>query len=421
MALYTTDWIRQHKHLLDLPLRKGLRRASPQTKKENARYPVIVQFKKKTLPSTIQSCKKQWGPSSFIAARRLGIIKAISGTATLSCLQKMCESKHVERIYLNQKAKMSLDVAAPSVGLTKSTTNRFTGKGVTIAILDTGIYPHPDLKGRIIAFRDIIRKRTKPYDDNGHGTHVAGCAAGYGNNSKGKVARRFIGAAPHAKLVGVKVLAKDGQGNFDDIIAGVQWCIRNRKKYGIRVLNLSLGAEPLSHNKNDPLCQAVARAVRVGLVTVVCAGNNGPNRRTIYTPGICPTAITVGATDDRNKLKQTAHKIARFSSRGPSIYGQLKPDLVAPGVNITSLRAPGSFLDRELVRHRVGRWYFTLSGCSMSTPLVAGTVACMLEENTKLTPRQVKSRLLQHTVHLVKTNRYAQGNGELNARFLKKK
>lgn len=419
MSLNTAAWIHRYKHMIDLPLRKDLQKAEPHSAKTGSLYPVIVQFKKKTPLTRIRTFQKQMGIPSFTVARRLGIIHAISGVATRTSLQKMCESDDVRRIYLNRKAKISLNIAAPSVGLAPIPPGKLTGKGITIAILDTGIYPHPDLNGRIIGFHDILHKRTKSYDDNGHGTHVAGCAAGNGFSSK-RLSKKYVGAAPGARLVGVKVLDREGQGNFDDIIAGVQWCIRNRKKYGIRILNLSLGAEPFPRNKNDPLCQAISHAVRLGIVAVVCAGNTGPDRGTITTPGVCPAAITVGATDDRNKLNQSAHRIARFSSRGPSVYGRVKPDLVAPGVNIISLRAPRSVLDRELALQRVGRWYFTLSGCSMATPLVSGTVARMLQGNKKLTPRQVKARLLQHAFHLPIGHRYAQGNGELDARFLDK-
>lgn len=409
-----SNWVNSHKHMMDAPLRSKLLGCIHNGNRFNTQFNVIVQFKQKPTKARIEAFQQQMG-KSFILEHKLDCINAISGKASIECLQRMCETGVVHSISLNRRIKMSLDVATPSVASLAVQGSGLTGKGVTIAVLDTGIYPHPDLGNRIIGFKDFINNRQTPYDDNGHGTHVAGCAAGDGSSSSGK---KYIGAAPKANIVGVKVLNKQGSGTTAQVIAGIQWCLDNRRRYGIRIINLSLGGNASVSCSNDLLCQAVGSAVKAGLVVVVAAGNSGPRARTISTPGISPHAITVGAANDRTTVPQSDDIIANFSSVGPTIDGVAKPDIVAPGVNITSLRAPGSLLDVQRANRRVGRWYLTLSGTSMATPIVSGTVAQILQKNPSLSPSQVKALLKQHAYNLG-FNRNSQGNGEINVRFLR--
>jgi serine protease AprX len=283
-----------------------------------------------------------------------------------------------------------LDVAIPSAGV-REIAGRSTGRGVTIAIVDTGIYEHPDLKGRIKGFKDLVGGKRKPYDDNGHGTHVAGCAAGDGTSSQG----RYKGAAPRAELVGVKVLNKTGSGSMSTMLAGIDWVIANQVQYNINIMSMSLGGKPQGGCAADPLCQAVERAWDAGIVVVVAAGNDGQDGPgSVSTPGISPKVITVGAMDDRGSPGRADDQLAAFSSRGPAPDGVTKPDILAPGVNITSLRSPRSYLDKANGSARVGEWYFTLSGTSMATPIVSGIIAQILEDRPSLTPDTVKARLL---------------------------
>jgi serine protease AprX len=262
-----------------------------------------------------------------------------------------------------------------------------TGKGVTIAVVDTGIYPHPDIKGRILAFKDFVNGRDAvPYDDNGHGTHVAGCAAGSGEKADG----HFKGPAPEANLVGVKVLSGQGSGSMAGIIKGIQWVIDNKDRYNIKVMNLSLGGPANLKEKDDLVSLAIKRAADAGIVPLIAAGNSGPMKYTIGTPAICSEALTVGAYDDKNTANKSDDTMAFFSSRGPTTRdGKVKPDIASPGVQIVSLRSPGSMIDKENVPH-LGDYYVLLSGTSMATPVMAGVIADMIQANPNLTPAQVK-------------------------------
>ena len=208
-----------------------------------------------------------------------------------------------------------------------------------MAVIDTGIYPHPDLvypENRIVAWNDLVNGKDSPYDDNGHGTHVAGIIAGNGASSRGK----YAGMAPEAKLIGVKALDQDGSGNTSDIISGIEWCIENQKTYNIKAINLSIGGTAQDSYSQDPLCRATSAAWRSGITVCVAAGNDGPDASTINTPAINPNVISVGNLDDQGTVDTSDDILSDSSSRGPTIDNLMKPDLLAPGTNIMSLR-PG--------------------------------------------------------------------------------
>lgn len=321
--------------------------------------------------------------------RRLGRLGQICARTRIRVLRELCQCPGVARIWLDREVRVSLDSAVPSAGARRAA-ERYTGRGVTVAVVDTGVFPHPDLAGRIIAFTDTVGGRARPYDDNGHGTHVAGCVAGDGAESGGT----YRGVAPGAGIAGVKVLNKVGAGTISSLLAGVDWVLEHRERYGIRIICMSLGTEPQGGCADDPLCQAVEQAWQAGLTVVVAAGNDGPEPGTVSSPGISPLVMTVGAMDSRETPEREDDRIAAFSSRGPTPTGQHKPDLLAPGVAVTSLRAPGSFIDKQQADARVGQWYITLTGTSMATPIVAGIAALLLESEPVLTPGQVKERLL---------------------------
>ncbi|MDI3328332.1 MAG: S8 family peptidase [Alicyclobacillaceae bacterium] len=375
------------------------------------RIPVIVQFK--GMPG--ERPAERLVQATGVRRRRLGheftACRGVSARLSVREIRKLLEDDAVERITYDRPVKALLDIAGPAVGADKGQRDGFTGKGVTIAIVDTGIHPHPDLTepvNRIAAFQDFVNNRTEPYDDNGHGTHCAGDAAGNGLRSGG----RFRGPAPEARLVGVKVLDRTGSGSLSTVIRGVEWVIREKDTYGIRVLSLSLGSSPAGPPEEDPLVQAVEAAWKAGIVVVAAAGNEGPQSGTISSPGDSALILTVGAADDHRTVPQEDDVVASFSSRGPTPSGLPKPDLVAPGVGIISLRAPGSFLDKVMKSSRVGTDYFQMSGTSMAAPIVAGAVALLLEKNPQWTPDQVKSALMRAAFDLNETPE-AQGSGEI--------
>jgi serine protease AprX len=388
-----------------------------QRSKKQKTVRVIVRFAGSNHKQHVSALKQKLdkGKHHFKEKTHLRLIGSWAARVSPDCLKAICSHKSVAKVVLDRKNRINLNVATPAVGAASVHRGGTTGRGVTVAVLDTGVAPHPDLTkptNRIAAFKDFVNNRTAPYDDNGHGTHVAGDVAGNGYSSKGK----YRGAAPGARIVGVKVLDQQGGGFDSTIIKGIEWCVNNRRRLGIRVLNLSLGKQALERCNNDPLCQAVSKAVRAGLVVTVSAGNDGPGKGSIDSPGISPSAITVGATNDRSTVRESDDRIAAFSSRGPAIGGLLKPDLIAPGVNIVSLRADGSELDRTQPQNRVGRRYFRMSGTSFSAPITAGSAALLLQKQPRLSPSQVKS-LLKRNAYSLKLPKQTQGTGELNMRF----
>lgn len=331
--------------------------------------------------------------------------------ASAAGLAEMAQHPQVRYITEDYTVHSLLDVAAPTVGAPRLWNDDLRGSGVTVAIVDTGCYPHPDLvrpKQRLVAFHDLVGRRSKPYDDNGHGTHCAGDVAGNGGKSQGK----YRGPAPEAKIVAVKALNRAGSGSASAILDGIDWVVEGRDRLGIRVLSLSLGAPAQGLPADDPLVGAVEAAWRAGIVVCAAAGNEGPHPRTVGTPGLAPSIITVGADDDRNTPDPADDAIAYFSSRGPTLDGRDKPDVAAPGVRITSLRAPRSALAGPSPGSPPG--YVTLSGTSMATPITAGVVAQLLQAVPDASPDEVKEALV-NTARDLGEGREAQGAGLIDA------
>ncbi|WP_192930318.1 S8 family peptidase [Alkaliphilus pronyensis] len=332
---------------------------------------------------------------------KLKLINAVAAYMPTVGVKSVARDRFIEKIHLDDRAYKLMDIATVTVGSDYANEYGLTGKDVTVAVIDTGIYPHNDLvrpTNRIIGFKDFVGNQANPYDDDGHGTHVAGIIAGNGFSSRGK----YIGIAPDANLVGVKVLDEDGGGSVSDVIAGIEWAIDNKEKYKIRVLTLSLGTKAKSTYQEDPLCKAVDAAVRNGITVVGAAGNNGPKKSTIDSPAISPNIISVGACDDRNGSDLSSITIADFSSRGPTPDGYTKPDVIAPGVGINSLSNDGN-------------GYIALSGTSMATPVVAGCAALLYENNPSYSPNQIKS-VITNTANSLGLPNQEQGSGLLDIR-----
>ncbi len=345
--------------------------------------------------------------------QKLDVINGFSTRINIKTLKRLVNNEAVVKVWLDRKVSINLNVASPAVKASPLWDHGVRGDGIGIAVIDTGIYPHPDLtapRNRIIKFKDFVNQRAGPYDDNGHGTHCAGCAGGNGNKSNGK----YRGPAPNANLIGVKVLDKKGAGVMSKVLAGIQWCIQNKNKYGIRILSMSLGANTTESYRDDPLCQAVRKAWEDGLVVCVAAGNNGPSAKTINTPGIAPEAITVGASDDKNTVATGDDSIASFSSRGPTPDGISKPDIVTPGAKIVSLRVPNSYISWVNKKSKINHWYASLSGTSMATAICSGIVALILQGSPSLAPDEVKKILISSCRSLYMESN-AQGAGLVDA------
>jgi serine protease AprX len=296
-----------------------------------------------------------------------------------------------------------------------------TGRGIGVAVIDSGIASwHDDLttgdgrrfpygNQRVSKFVDFVNGQTMPYDDHGHGSHVAGIILGNGYDSRG----RQSGMAPDASLVSLKVLDGQGKGTISTIIAALDWVAANASTYNIRVVNLSVGAAVTQSYRIDPLALAARRLTERGIVVVAAAGNLGQNAQGqrqyggILAPGNAPWVLTVGAGSTEGTVRPQDDVMADFSSLGPTRGDYLaKPDLVAPGRGIVSLAVPGSTLYQSNRQFLVsGSFstgyppYMSLSGTSMAAPQVAGAVALMLQANPRLTPNLVKA-ILQYTAHV---------------------
>ena len=270
--------------------------------------------------------------------------------------------------------------------------NQFTGSTATVAIIDSGIAPSVDFDTRILAQYVFTGGKvgiySQPYDDYGHGTHVAGLIGSNGTSSNIK----YAGVAPGVKLLALKVLDRRGSGKTSDVINALEFAVTNKARFGIKVVNLSLGHPVYESALTDPLVQAVEAAVRAGIVVVVAAGNYGYNPLTgmtgyagIASPGNSPSAITVGAAKTNNTVVRTDDRLAEYSSRGPSWYDALaKPDVLAPGQGLVSNDAVGSTLDTDdpwLIVNSGYTRYLRLSGSSMATAVVSGLVALAMDAN----------------------------------------
>ncbi len=258
------------------------------------------------------------------------------------------------------------------INLEKLCEGKFYGQGQTICFIDTGIFPHLDFiipNNRIIKFIDLINSTPSAYDDNGHGTFVAGVACGNGIFNS-----TYKGFATRANIISIKALSKDGNSNSNKILDAMQWIYENHKVYNISVVCMSFGADYL--NSTDPLSKGAEALWKRGIVVVAAAGNSGPNKQTIKSPGNNPNIITVGALDI------SSMSIADFSSRGPTTFGH-KPDLLAPAVDVTSCK--NSIPP-----------YTIMSGTSVATPMIAGICAIIKSKYPAMSNNEIKKYLLSN-------------------------
>ena len=297
------------------------------------------------------------------------------------------------------------NVHIETLGMEKVWEKGYTGKGVTVCVIDSGIYSHEDFDGRIIGWKDMTPDgKTRNYDPFGHGTHVSGILAGSGKASSGKVK----GIAPEANLVGVRITS------VSEAIKALQWAIENKNTYGIKVINMSLGDYAIKSYKDDPWAQAAEKAIDAGMIVVVAAGNEGPKPKSVSTPGIDPRVITVASLNDRKTEESDDDAIADNSSRGPTnIDGVEKPDVSAFGVNIYSTLSPGSKLDIADIPH-IGKNYIAFSGTSMATPMVSGLCALLVQANPNLTQAQAMEILRSTADALPNLDKFTQGKGRID-------
>lgn len=282
--------------------------------------------------------------------------------------------------------------------------SRYLGTGICAAILDTGIALHPDLKDRVTGFRDFTGSSIKCRDDSGHGTHVAGILAGNGISSGGT----YAGMAPRTDLLIGKVLDREGNGNVDNVISGIQWVMESAVSCGIRIVNISVGTQPdLAQSQKDRLQKAVEELWDMGLIVVVSAGNYGPRSGTVVVPGNSRKVITVGVPDSPSSFSRSRRERINYSGRGPTNECVIKPDIFAPGTGILSCNSRFSFPGEPP--------YIMKSGTSMATPVVSGALACLLSKYPDMTNVEVKLKLRESCMKIPGTE---SGWGLLNVEQL---
>ena len=328
-------------------------------------------------------------------------------------LRKLAGQKRVKYIAADMDVKAQMNIASRVVRADELHKQGITGEGVGIALLDTGIYPHPDFtvpRNRIAAFLDIVNGKTSPYDDNGHGSFVAGVAAGSGYASGGA----YCGIAPEATIVSVKVMDSMGNGRSSDVLSALQWVADNHARYNIKVASMSLGSATSEFKRDDAMVRGAETLWKLGITVVVAAGNEGPAPRTITVPGTSPVLLTVGSVDDKRTITMLDDTIPDFSSRGP-VLNRVKPDVVAPGVNIVSVNADKGYMP-GIKAERFTKPYTTMSGTSVSTPLVAGMAALLYQRNPTWSPDMIKREILRYASRLTGVVN-AEGRGVVQMAF----
>jgi len=380
----------------------------------NGMVTVNVQFK--AFPTNGYLKGRQSGGATL--RWKLPTIRAVTMTVPAKMLTTLANDANV--VYISPDRPMGMtanpqtEEFATAVGADVAASQyALDGTGVGVAVIDSGIADHGDLydstgASRVVYSQSFVAGDTTTSDKFGHGTHVAGLIGGTGANSGNGngYAANYAGMAPGVNLINLRVLDQNGNGSDSQVIAAIQQAIALQSTYNIRVINMSLGRPVFESYTLDPVDQAVEAAWKAGIVVVAAAGNSGRYKPswgfgTIGVPANDPAVITVGSTMTLGTATRVDDKIASYSSKGPTAIDHIvKPDLVAPGNRLVSLRATGSTMDKNYPQYKVtsstgDSKYFVLSGTSMATPVVSGAVALLLQQNPSLTPDQVKARLMK--------------------------
>lgn len=337
----------------------------------------------RVLVTGLTSAQAQRATGSFAVRRDFTLVRGFAATMTAGQARALAQDVRTTRVEADVAMHVT-DTATDADYGAAAARGAFglDGSGVGICVVDTGVDPgHEQIVGRTVVFKDFIGTSTTPYDDHGHGTHVMSIAAGDG--AGGPAAATHNGVAPQAALYAAKALDASGNGDDSGVVAAVQWCAQQA---AVRVISMSLGG-PTASDGNDALSQTVDAAADLGKVVVVAAGNSGDDLETVPSPGAARKAVTVGAASDHSASPGAPYAdagitLAPFSSRGPTVDGRIKPDVVGPGVTVEAAQAGTT------------AGYVTYSGTSMATPYVAGVVALGLQAQPTATPAQVLDALM---------------------------
>jgi serine protease AprX len=374
--------------------------------------------------------------------RHIRIIDAFAATVPRSRLETLESAAGVHSVTLNRRVRLSGEIdgwdqqkdlgsmfaAYTSTGADEMWNKGYTGKGVGVALIDSGVVPVSGLTttDKIVHGADLSFESQAPalryLDTYGHGTHMAGIIAGHDNGASiQKDQNVFLGMAPAARILSVKVADAHGLTDVTQVLAAIDWVVQHRQDNGlnIRVLNLSFGTDGVQDYLTDPLTYAVEVAWRKGIVVVAAAGNAGFGSAKLNNPAYDPFVIAVGAGDGNGTYGTSDDSIPSWSSSGD---GTRNPDLVAPGKSVVSLRAPGSHIDLTHPSGRVGySRFFRGSGTSQAAAVVSGAVALLIHQRPGITPDQVKALLKASATPIPGADLRAQGSGMLNMKVARDK
>ncbi|HET9284207.1 MAG TPA: S8 family peptidase [Candidatus Angelobacter sp.] len=390
---------------------------------------VVIQY----VPGTQLSCSGLLGLVGCVlndvvklGGTVLGQLPLVNGlVASLDHNGIVALSNQSNVVYISKDRTLSpfFDNAAPAVNASAAWKSNFTGSGIGVALIDSGVNSHPDLTttslllpiSRVVYNQSFVPGNSSAADAYGHGTHIAGLIAGSGLSSTGPLfSQTFKGIAPNAQIVNLRVLDANGSATDSTVIAAINQAVSLKSRYNIRVINLSLGRGVFESYTLDPLCQAVEKAWKSGIVVVVAAGNNGrylptSGYATVNSPANDPYVLTVGSMKPMGTADRSDDLIASYSSKGPTVLDHIvKPDVVAPGNLLVSTETTNTALYNtepdNLVPYSAyvyggsstpSKQYFELSGTSMATGVVSGMVADLLQAHPTMTPDQVKARLMK--------------------------
>jgi serine protease AprX len=352
----------------------------------------------------------------------LAIVDGVAATVPASDLDRLAHSPAVKAVTLDRVGHFpstSVDdvqtasTFVASTGAGQACQQGYTGQGIGVAVIDTGISPMADLAGRVVYGPDLSGEGTL-IDTYGHGTVMGGIIGGNGADSALRSGGAYTGVAPKATLVAVKTAGANGAVDVSTVLQAMSWVSAYASQFNIRVVSLSWGTPGTQDPAVDPLDYAVERLWRQGIVVVVAAGNNGPNAGTIAKPGDDPMVLTVGAYDDKQNTDPGDDSVASWSSRGPTAQGYTKPDVVAPGRYVIATRSFGSTIESTYPKALYPPSYIRGSGTSEATAMTAGLAALLLQAHPTWTPDQVKFALMSTARPMSSWTANNQGAGRVN-------
>ena len=396
----------------------------------SAAQPTTTAYVVRVQPGALGQVEAAVRSAGGTVTRRMSALQILSTQLTPAAAAALRGNAAVTSVVGNESVKLAASDYQPATdpgslssvrAQISATATATTGAGVDVALIDSGISPVPGLDlRRVVNGPDLSFESNNAdlrYRDTfGHGTHMAGIILGrdQGAALDGSTPNAFVGVAPGARLISLKVADARGGSDVTQVLAAIDWVISHRNDDGlnIRVLNLSFGTDGRQGYELDPLAQAVEVAWAHGITVVTSAGNTGSSLGRLTVPAIDPFVIAVGASDNQGTVDGADDTVASFSARGDGVRN---PDLLAPGRSVQSLRVPGSFVDAKYGESgKIDERFFRGSGTSQAAAVVSGAAALLLSQRPDLTPDQVKAALKDGARPLAGVDVTAQGAGVLD-------